>query len=250
MAIDMAKGNVRVSVDVGGTFTDVFVLDEDGETHVAKVPSSPADPMDGVLRGVAAAGIDWHRVSFFSHGTTIATNALITRNFPTRRDGHDGRLSRRDRDPPRQPRRPLGHLQGDRAPLHRAAQPARRRGAHGLFGQGPHARERCAGARGGARDREARDQDGRRLLRERVRQPRERGSHARDPAGGARRGCRHHDFQRGPAGDLRARTLLDHGCERGALSDHQAVRRATRRPAQGTAATPRTCCSCTRAAAS
>jgi N-methylhydantoinase A len=82
MTSEMATGSVRVSVDVGGTFTDVFVLDEAGTTHVAKVPSSPADPMDGVLRGVAAAGIDWHHVAFFSHGTTIATNALITRNFP------------------------------------------------------------------------------------------------------------------------------------------------------------------------
>ncbi len=72
---------VRVAVDVGGTFTDVFVLDADGHTHVAKVPSTP-DPMDGVLRGVAAAGVDWSDVELFSHGTTIATNALITRRFP------------------------------------------------------------------------------------------------------------------------------------------------------------------------
>jgi len=72
---------VRVAVDVGGTFTDVFVLDSTGETRVAKTPST-LDPMDGVLRGVAAAGVDWADVTLFSHGTTIATNALITRKFP------------------------------------------------------------------------------------------------------------------------------------------------------------------------
>lgn len=75
------KSEYRVAVDVGGTFTDVFVLDADGRTHVAKTPSTP-DPMDGVLKGVAAAGVDWSDVTLFSHGTTIATNALITRRFP------------------------------------------------------------------------------------------------------------------------------------------------------------------------
>jgi N-methylhydantoinase A len=80
-AVPEIGSGVRAAVDVGGTFTDVFVLDRDGHIHVAKVPST-ADPMDGVLRGVAAAGVDWRDVALFSHGTTIATNALITRRFP------------------------------------------------------------------------------------------------------------------------------------------------------------------------
>jgi N-methylhydantoinase A len=67
---------------VGGTFTDVFVLDEDtADVRVAKVPSTPSDPMEGVLDGVAAADVDLADVSLFSHGTTVATNALITRRF-------------------------------------------------------------------------------------------------------------------------------------------------------------------------
>ena len=81
MSAKEAENQVRVAVDVGGTFTDVFVLDGDGRTHIAKTPSTP-DPMDGVLKGVAAAGVDWRDVALFSHGTTIATNALITRRFP------------------------------------------------------------------------------------------------------------------------------------------------------------------------
>ncbi len=75
--------SLRVAVDVGGTFTDVLVLDEETTaTSVAKVPSTPADPMRAILDGVAAAGVDLHQVKLFSHGTTIATNALITRRFP------------------------------------------------------------------------------------------------------------------------------------------------------------------------
>jgi N-methylhydantoinase A len=75
-------GKVRVAVDVGGTFTDICVLDEEGGTiDVGKVPST-ADPIDGVVSGVVEAGIDLRDVVVFSHGTTVATNALITRNLP------------------------------------------------------------------------------------------------------------------------------------------------------------------------
>ncbi|MBB4664885.1 hydantoinase/oxoprolinase family protein [Conexibacter arvalis] len=71
-----------VAVDVGGTFTDVCVLDQgSGVLDVAKVPSTP-DPIDGVLRGVAQAGVELSEVALFCHGTTVATNALITRRLP------------------------------------------------------------------------------------------------------------------------------------------------------------------------
>ncbi len=75
--------NLRVAVDVGGTFTDVFVFDESTKTtQVAKVASTPDDPMEAVLAGVRASGIQLADVALFSHGTTVATNALITRRFP------------------------------------------------------------------------------------------------------------------------------------------------------------------------
>ena len=74
--------SLRVAVDVGGTFTDICVLDEaSGTVRVAKVAST-ADPIDGVLSGVERAGIDLTEVVLFSHGTTVATNALITRRLP------------------------------------------------------------------------------------------------------------------------------------------------------------------------
>jgi N-methylhydantoinase A len=74
--------SVRVAVDVGGTFTDICILDEgSGTIDVAKVPST-ADPIDAVVAGVVEAGVDLRDVVLFSHGTTVATNALITRNLP------------------------------------------------------------------------------------------------------------------------------------------------------------------------
>src|SRR6266571_4457188 len=75
-------GNLRVAVDVGGTFTDICILDEDGGgIEVGKVPST-SDPIDAVVAGVLDAGVDLRDVVVFSHGTTVATNALITRNLP------------------------------------------------------------------------------------------------------------------------------------------------------------------------
>jgi N-methylhydantoinase A len=74
--------NVRVAVDVGGTFTDICILNEQhGTIEVAKVPST-TDPIDAVVEGVVRAGVDFRDVVLFSHGTTVATNALITRNLP------------------------------------------------------------------------------------------------------------------------------------------------------------------------
>ncbi|GAA4400253.1 hydantoinase/oxoprolinase family protein [Tsukamurella soli] len=71
----------RTAVDIGGTFTDVFVQRPDGRIVTAKYPTQ-ADPIEGVLAGMKQAGVSWDDVEFFSHGTTIATNALITRSFP------------------------------------------------------------------------------------------------------------------------------------------------------------------------
>jgi len=74
---------LRVAVDIGGTFTDICVLDEDsGALRVAKTASTPEDPLVGAMRGLEEAKIDLKDVTLFSHGTTVATNALITRRLP------------------------------------------------------------------------------------------------------------------------------------------------------------------------
>lgn len=74
--------HIRLAVDVGGTFTDVAVFRPgDPRLQVAKVPTT-ADVMQGVLDGIQAADIDLADVALLAHGTTVATNALITRSFP------------------------------------------------------------------------------------------------------------------------------------------------------------------------
>jgi N-methylhydantoinase A len=73
----------RLGVDVGGTFTDLLLIDEEtGQTHTAKVPSTPQDSSVGVLNGVARiceeSGVDPKKIHRVMHGTTIATNAVLT----------------------------------------------------------------------------------------------------------------------------------------------------------------------------
>ncbi len=69
-----------VGVDVGGTFTDVFVLDEAaGRAEIAKVPTTPADQSEGFLEGIRARVADLGEVMTVVHGTTVATNALLER---------------------------------------------------------------------------------------------------------------------------------------------------------------------------
>src|SRR4051812_27544781 len=75
------SGPYRVGVDVGGTFSDFVILDEStGAIRVLKLPSTPADPSLAVLDGVSrltASGVPPAAIAFFSHGTTVATNALL-----------------------------------------------------------------------------------------------------------------------------------------------------------------------------
>ncbi|NIJ14273.1 N-methylhydantoinase A [Saccharomonospora amisosensis] len=72
----------RLGVDVGGTFTDVLLVDEtSGATWRAKTPSTPSDQSVGVLNGIgkvcAEAGIALGQVAQVLHGTTVATNAIL-----------------------------------------------------------------------------------------------------------------------------------------------------------------------------
>lgn len=65
-----------MGVDVGGTFTDIAVLDAAG-LRIAKVPTTPADPSEGFLAAVDRLSVGVHAA--FVHGTTTATNALLER---------------------------------------------------------------------------------------------------------------------------------------------------------------------------
>lgn len=72
----------RLGVDVGGTFTDLLLIDEStSKTFRVKTPSTPADQSEGVLSGIAkiceSAGITPGKLTSLMHGTTVATNAVL-----------------------------------------------------------------------------------------------------------------------------------------------------------------------------
>jgi N-methylhydantoinase A len=77
------KNSYRLGVDVGGTFTDVLLLNEqNGEMSTAKVPSTPHDSSIGVLNGIARvceeSKVDLSEITHVMHGTTVATNTVLT----------------------------------------------------------------------------------------------------------------------------------------------------------------------------
>ena len=72
----------RVAVDVGGSFTDLFFVNEEtGEHMVSKVPSE-SDGLNAVLKGIQKAGIPVPAIRMLTIGMTVATNAIIERKFP------------------------------------------------------------------------------------------------------------------------------------------------------------------------
>jgi len=73
----------RIGIDVGGTFTDLFAVNEaSGETRTAKVLTTKRRLADGVMAALARPGINPAEIAEIVHGSTTATNALIERAFP------------------------------------------------------------------------------------------------------------------------------------------------------------------------
>ena len=73
-----------IGVDVGGTFTDFYAIDNaTGDFHVGKTPSTPTNPAEAILTGLIALceqhAIPLDAIERLSHGTTVGTNALIQR---------------------------------------------------------------------------------------------------------------------------------------------------------------------------
>ena len=80
--------SISLGVDVGGTFTDFIEVDTFGSTRVVKSPTTPRQPAEGVINGlVKLAGSNESLNAYLSnidlivHGTTITTNAVITRRY-------------------------------------------------------------------------------------------------------------------------------------------------------------------------
>ncbi|MFB6223238.1 MAG: hydantoinase/oxoprolinase family protein [Haloarcula sp.] len=76
----MDRGDTRVGVDIGGTFTDLVTI-RDGVVDVTKTPSTPATPEEGVINGLRKLhdneGLQFDDIGFLAHGTTVATNAVL-----------------------------------------------------------------------------------------------------------------------------------------------------------------------------
>jgi len=77
---------IRVGIDTGGTFTDIVAVDESsGRITSTKTPSTPTDPSEGFMTGVAKVlehmGSEAVALTTVSHGTTVATNALLQEDF-------------------------------------------------------------------------------------------------------------------------------------------------------------------------
>jgi N-methylhydantoinase A len=71
---------IRVGIDTGGTFTDLVAVDESsGDWYIAKVPSTPARPVEAIAAVLEQAQFDAADVSFIVIGTTIGINAVLTR---------------------------------------------------------------------------------------------------------------------------------------------------------------------------
>ena len=76
----MRKLDLIIGIDVGGTFTDLIVVNPtNGQTHIGKVPSLPHSEGASVLTGLQALSVNPSQVKRLVHGTTVGTNALIER---------------------------------------------------------------------------------------------------------------------------------------------------------------------------
>ena len=76
----MTEG-LRVAADIGGTFTDIALISRDGMVATRKVPSTPANYADAVIRGIdelmAEQKLDKGRIAELLHGCTVATNTIV-----------------------------------------------------------------------------------------------------------------------------------------------------------------------------
>ena len=225
----------RVGSDIGGTFTDLILASEDGQTfQVGKVLTTPDRPDDAVIAGIEAV-LGAARVPA---GRRVARpprhHPLHQRHHRAEgrpdRARHDQGLPRRDRD---RPRAPLRHVR----PLHAAAA-ADRAAPPPLRGRraGAGRRHRAAAGRPGEvrrladRLRAARDRGGRRLPAPRLREPGPRAPGGADPAGGAP-GRRGHALERAGPGDPRVRAHVDDARQRVRPAPGPALPGAARGPA-------------------
>ena len=145
---------IRLSADVGGTFTDVAAFDEaTGALRLGKTLTTPQRLVTGIENGVGKAGSRFDAARLFLHGTTVAINTILERSgakcalLTTQgfRDIYEiGRVNRPES---------YNLFFNKHVPLIDARSALRDHGADGLAGHGADPARRGAGAHGGARTR-------------------------------------------------------------------------------------------------
>ncbi len=229
----------RIGVDVGGTFTDLVLWDDDGTVTVHKTPSTNHDPSIGTMDGIAVlaeqAGVDPSEIEMFFHGTTVATNIVLEHN------GSDvGMITTegfRDLLHIARKKRPLELLQLPGPALAEVAagapaQPPGRPRAHRRGRQRarrPRRRRRTPRGPPAARARRPGD---RRRVPPRLPQPGPRAAGQGHHRGGVPRRL-HLAVQRGRAAVPRVRALLDHRAQRLHRAQDLDLHRQPRRQGQG-----------------
>src|SRR5215510_14235886 len=83
MTSEANRRRFEIGVDIGGTFTDIVCREIGGGLHVVKVPTTRNDPSEAVMKSIAELGQRWgiaaEAIQRFTHGTTVATNAVLER---------------------------------------------------------------------------------------------------------------------------------------------------------------------------
>ena len=75
------RGSVVAGIDVGGTFTDLILIDEKRGVRIAKVPTTPDNQAFGVVAALGEARVDPSGIDLIVHGTTTTTNAVLERRL-------------------------------------------------------------------------------------------------------------------------------------------------------------------------
>ena len=133
-----AAGSVVAGIDIGGTFTDLILVDgRDGKVRIAKTPTTVDNQAHGVMSALAATGFPVEAIDLIVHGTTTTTNAVLERRLARDRHDHHARLPRHHRARPPHPAAALRH---DRRL--RAGDPAQSAGSR--FPSASRRRARCA----------------------------------------------------------------------------------------------------------
>jgi N-methylhydantoinase A len=82
--VERPAGRRIAGIDIGGTFTDLIIYDDDGagpRVRVAKMPTTPENQADGVMAALAASGLSPDALDLIVHGTTATTNAVLERKI-------------------------------------------------------------------------------------------------------------------------------------------------------------------------